>query len=346
MIDIAYLSDAWRWHGEHSGYDLLPQYVRQLVDAVRVTSAPPRLASRINWMRDSVRFNDRRNWGYYPGSDRIFLKEFAARPGCIGHVLYFERHREMLKRWGRVPKTIVTTLHNRPDPELHPAFYEGLRRMHSAIVLYRRDKDFFEQFVESREVAFIHHGVDSDFFTPAVAPAEGARRLLYVGINGRDIAMLKRVVARLDAAGLNVLVDLVVPKSNVAFNQLRRHPKITWHDALPDHAFKLLYQASYLLLLPMKASGANNAVVESMACGVPPVTTDIGGIRDYGGGSLYPVVAPGDEVAMVDLIQRYLREPGWRNQVGDACRAFAERNLAWPLVALKHLEFYRRLLSA
>jgi len=36
--------------------------------------------------------------------------------------------------------------------------------------------------------------------------------------------------------------------------------------------------------MPMKSSGANNAIVEALACGLTVVTTDVGGICDYGGG--------------------------------------------------------------
>jgi len=153
MTHIAYLSDTWRWLGEHTGYDLLPQYVGRLDEAVNVTSAPPRLMSRINWLLDSQRIHDRRNWGYYPGSEWVFLKQFSARPDCIGHILYFERHREMLQRWSRVPKTVVATLHNHPDSVQLPTFYEDLHRLHSAIVFYQRDKELFEQFAESGKVA-------------------------------------------------------------------------------------------------------------------------------------------------------------------------------------------------
>jgi glycosyltransferase involved in cell wall biosynthesis len=97
------------------------------------------------------------------------------------------------------------------------------------------------------------------------------------------------------------------------------------------------------VLLPMIDSGANTAVVEALACGTPLVTTDVGGIRDYGGGTLYPVVKNDDDDAMVDLIEQYLAKGTWRNEVALACRKFAVSELAWPLIAKRHLETYEML---
>ena len=45
----------------------------------------------------------------------------------------------------------------------------------------------------------------------------------------------------------------------------------------------------------MNESGANTAVVESLACGLPIVTTDVGGIRNYGGNDLFPIVNNNDD---------------------------------------------------
>ena len=60
----------------------------------------------------------------------------------------------------------------------------------------------------------------------------------------------------------------------------------------------------------MSDSGANNAIVESLACGLPVITTDVGGIRDYGGGTIYPVVANEDDDGMIGLVEQYLSKAG------------------------------------
>ena len=106
-----------------------------------------------------------------------------------------------------------------------------------------------------------------------------------------------------------------------------------------------LYQRATLLLLPMSASGANTAVVEALSTGLPVVTTDVGGIRDYGGGTIYPVVTDNDDDGMVDLVRQYLTDTALRRQIGTNVRAFATATLSWPLVAQRHIETYRDLVG-
>jgi glycosyltransferase involved in cell wall biosynthesis len=112
---------------------------------------------------------------------------------------------------------------------------------------------------------------------------------------------------------------------------------------LNDEELRDLYQQSYLMFLPMNDSGANTAVVEALASGLPIMTTDVGGIRDYGGDSIFPTVANNDDDAMINLLEQYLTKPDWRDKVGQRCRQFAEENMAWPVVVQKHLNAYREL---
>jgi glycosyltransferase involved in cell wall biosynthesis len=93
----------------------------------------------------------------------------------------------------------------------------------------------------------------------------------------------------------------------------------------------------------MNESSANTAVVEALSCGLPIVTTDVGGIRDYGGGAVYPLVANDDDGAMLELIDRYLGSRDFRNSMGDAAREFAVRELSWKRIAAEHAAYYEEI---
>ena len=93
----------------------------------------------------------------------------------------------------------------------------------------------------------------------------------------------------------------------------------------------------------MESCSANNAIVEAMACGTPVVTTDVGGIRDYGGNSIYPIVKNNDDKAMINLIEKYINNESHRNKIGKKCRDFSEKKLDWNLIAKKHIDVYNIL---
>ncbi len=270
----------------------------------------------------------------------------------MGHVLYFERHHPLFHEWRRAPARLVATIHHPPEQLAgwHSAVMDDLHRLESAIVLYRRDLDFFEKHVGRGRVRFAPHGVDTHFFSPAEPRFdESSRRLLFVGVNGRNLPMLLRVVARLSSTHPELRFDMLVPKLRekpreaLRLASLWRNPRVTWHAGIGDEALRELYRGSYLLLLPLEHAGVCNAIVEAVACGLPVVTTDVGGVHDYGGGTVYPVVPNNDDNAMVDLVASYVASPDWRRQVGDSCRRFAEEELCWEKSRAAHLEAYREL---
>lgn len=350
--DVIYLADTWKWFGQHTGY-------AQLVDGIISRDQPPAVVqsstgSTLQGFASRLYAYTHRNaWccaGRDQQSERTFVEEWEKKPGSVGHVLYFERHHPLFQRWKRAPAGLVTTIHHPPDQmaQWHPDLLKDLRRVSSAIVLYQRDLDFFERHIGRGRVRFVHHGVDTEFFRPAPALIKEPFRLLFVGVNGRNLDMLVRIAQRLSKSH-PVHFDLLVPRLRdkpreaLKLSVLRRDPRVTLHSGVGDEALRQLYQSSYLLLLPLEHAGTCNALIEALACGTPPITTDVGGVRDYGAGSVYPVVANNDDDAMIHLIERYLADRGWRDKMAEESRRFAEETLRWSKVQQAHLDAYREL---
>jgi glycosyltransferase involved in cell wall biosynthesis len=267
-------------------------------------------------------------------------------PQPVKHILHFENHFQFFDQWPKAPREFVATLHI-PRAQWTPGELDGLKRLSSAIVLYQRDLEFYESYVGQERVKFVPHGVDVEFFRPRSTPPQ-AQRILFSGHYLRNTMMLARVVQRLAEKHRGLEFHLLVPEKFryfEGFDELKGRRDVVWHQSLTDDELRELIASSYLLLLPMNDSGANTAVVEALACGTPVVTTDVGGIRDYGGGNIFPVVRNNDDNAMVELAGQYLADDSWRNEMSRRCREFAVNEFAWPLIAQRHLNIYETLAS-
>jgi glycosyltransferase involved in cell wall biosynthesis len=343
-MSVLFLRDRIGWFGSHTGYEQLTRYI---VNGVEPQVVAPRRGQVARYLGSAyARLHGRSGRGAADLSEFEFRlrRRFSHRQ--VSHILYLEDHLALLKTPPPECKPIVGTIHL-PPSVLKPEQCEPLSRLNLTLVLNRRNIPFFEQFAGKGRVRFIHHGADTEFFKPDLLKPPQLR-ILYSGVYLRNEAMLSRVVPELAKRNPDLRFDLLVPKhhqGSAALAPLQNHPSVTWHAGLNDEQLRDLYQKSYLMLLPMNDSGANTAVVEALTSGLPIVTTDVGGIRDYAGGDILPVVANNDDVAMIALVEQYITQPKWRDEVGRRCRKFAEQTLAWPLVAQKHVETYRELME-
>ena len=342
-MKILHLKEQIPWFGKHSGYE---QLTRHLHAPQEVRTVKVRRGQAARYLGSAyARLQGRTGRGTTSLSEFEFRLQRKLRRPDACHILNLEHNLELLNAWPKARKDIIGTVHL-PPSVWKPEQIKLLSHLGSAIALYQREIPFFEQYVGKGRVRFVHHGADLDFFRPGSSKPHKSPRILYGGVYLRNEAMLVRVVQRIIKKMPEIKFDLLVPKHHRDSSNLKPltgHPSVTWHAGLNDEQLRELYQKSYLMVLPMNDSGANTAVVESLASGLPVVTTDVGGVRDYAGGDIFPVVANNNDDDMVALIERYLANPGWRDEVGRGCRQFAEQTLAWPLVAQKHLELYREL---
>jgi glycosyltransferase involved in cell wall biosynthesis len=101
-----------------------------------------------------------------------------------------------------------------------------------------------------------------------------------------------------------------------------------------------LYQSADGLLNPTTVDNMPNSLLEALACGVPVISTDVGGVpyivRHEHTALLVP---PGDAQQMADAIMRLFADPALRKKLSSAGLAEV-RQYAWPEVRSQWLDLY------
>jgi glycosyltransferase involved in cell wall biosynthesis len=204
----------------------------------------------------------------------------------------------------------------------------------------------------------IHPAVDTRFFHPPVAadPAPEGLRILGVGrlswVKGYDYAL--ESVASLARDGVPVTYEIIgeEPVSDTGeasdrtrllylMHELGLEGRVRLLGRLPPHVVRERLWASDVLLQASLTEGLPNTVLEAMACGLPVVVTDCGGLReavDHGvEGLVCPIRSP---QALADALGSF-QDRALARRMGEAGR---ERVLA-DFTLERQLERLRALYS-
>ncbi len=109
---------------------------------------------------------------------------------------------------------------------------------------------------------------------------------------------------------------------------------VTFLGRVPSEELPGLYNACDCLVMPSISHTDSFGIVlaEAMACGIPVVASDVGGLSETVGdaGLLVP---PGDVSAIIKSVTLLLTDPSLRERVAGRCLERARRYFSWKLVA-------------
>jgi glycosyltransferase involved in cell wall biosynthesis len=257
---------------------------------------------------------------------KIFLIETSAalhmlwRRRSVYHVLYGDTDFWLLGRVARWTRNaVVATFHEGAKVLEELAIDERLTRQLSGVILLSESqRPYFEHFLPPDRIFVVSHGVDTEFFTPATQPGH-ERICITVGGHTRDFATLARAI------------ELVWEKDpNVRFVAISTHVDrkdaplvcegVEFRSGLTDEELLQAYQTASLAVFPFEWATANNSLLEAMACGLPIVATDVGGVPEYVGDEAAILCPPSDPHAMAEAMLQLLDDPAAAATMGAAAR--------------------------
>ncbi|MFN6571203.1 glycosyltransferase family 4 protein [Dendronalium sp. ChiSLP03b] len=359
---LLWLRESFPWMGQHSGYEQVCNLISELqqgsYQSVWMENKPlPRIAHHL---LKPIVAKVKRSGTYNTSSTLVELKALwhILTSKCdLAHVIYLERTLGILPKWQeKFSFKLIATAHQPAGlwrmQRHHP---EMLSSLDGLIVLSSKEVEYFDEYIPGR-VHFIPHGVDIEFFCPQTDKVNSTvnrdrdyPRCVFSGIWLRDLQALAQVIDEVLAREPRIRFDLIVPadrRENPHFFRIARHSQVTWYAGISDAQLRDLYCQASMLVLPLLDCTANNALLEAIACGLPIVSNDVGGIPDYTQDSFAKLLPIGDIDGFVEAILRLANDPQECVQKGVAARTFAEQNLRWEKIAAQTINVYQKVLSA
>src|SRR4029434_2099065 len=118
-----------------------------------------------------------------------------------------------------------------------------------------------------------------------------------------------------------------------------------YSTGLSDLELRAAYARAQLMFLPLKDSAANNAILESLAMGLPLVVTDLPATRFYAGAESARYVLNTDIDGCVTSLMSLADDATQRQRMGAAGRARAVAEFSWPRIADRYRGLYQSLLE-
>lgn len=355
-MNVLLLRDRFPHMGQHSGYDQLSEALgkqsqTRIASVWRKRKPPVRGVGRLmHFLQKEIRATPfYKVQGFYMELSAAW--QAVRRRFDIIHVLYLEDTLGVLPYlrttlFKRVK--LVATAHQPPSwwkiNRLAPHWFNQLDAL---IVLDTASKNFFADYMDPEKIHVIPHGVAVEFFTPPTAPTT-SRTCLYVGQWLRDLSFFEEVVRYVSEKTDTVRFELIFkPQSHDATNplliKLAQHPGVSFHPTLTDVQLAQLYREAALLTLPLLDSSANNALLEAMASGLPILSTDVGGVKEYLPADGARVFRTNEPKEFAEAILDLVAQPSKRREMGRILRQKAEAEYAWPKVASQVEQLYLQL---
>ncbi|MDZ4401091.1 glycosyltransferase family 4 protein [Prosthecobacter sp.] len=331
-------------HGKNSGYTHLADYVPNSSLLKTRREEPQGLPQRL-FVKLLTQFTG--TLWYRLGSLQVeWQARKMLRAGFNGvvHILWGDQDWGFLDYWARkagVP--LCATFHCCPDtlPEIL-RFPSRLRRLSAVILMSEVQRPFFlSQGIAPEHIHVLHHGIDCDFFRPQELQKPGPFTVIFVGNYRRNFTRLIEVCRRL-AADPGIRVRVVAPSQHR--EKFKDVPNVDFCSGLNDDDLREAYRSASCLLMTVDAATANNAVLEAMACGLPVVTEDVGGISEYTGHDAAVLCPAGSVDALVAAVLDLRNQPERATRLGILSRARAEE-LDWPKVGQRTVGLYKEILA-
>jgi glycosyltransferase involved in cell wall biosynthesis len=274
-----------------------------------------------------------------PGYDRASMaaelkvaRHMLTEGGYIYHFLYGETTYHYAGSLNNFRQNRVVATFHQPPVGIEKAVQIDwhIRQLSAVICVGRNQQDYFRDKLEEDRIFFVPLGVDTEYYIPpATFGTRNPDLCLFVGTNYRDFPTLRGVIELVSYRRPQTQFVAVTSPQN--FDLIGVHSNLTLRSGITESELLELYHSAALMVMPLTHATANNALLESMACGLPLVVSDVGAIRDYVNPECAILVSPYDSRGMAEAVLDLLNDQTERQRMSERLREHALR-FSWPEV--------------
>lgn len=193
--------------------------------------------------------------------------------------------------------------------------------------------------------------VDTQLFRPAGERSDGRKHILHISTlrdEAKNFSGILRVIKQLAQQRQDFVLDVVHDYPKPEFERFVHENAladfVVFHGKKTEAEIVEYYQRADFFLLFSNFENLPCVIIESYACGLPVVTTDVGGIREIANDQRGRVQAAHDEKQLLDNVNFMLDHCGEFNR--KDIREYAERNFAVEVIGKQILRAYDFALGA
>lgn len=322
---VCFVVYRYNHHSPHSGYSRLAEYGANQLNGkvIRVVKPLPRsiVRERVLWRLAKGT----------PGYDRSAMAaelnvawHMLTDQNHIYHFLYGETTYHYSGQLNNFRNNRIVATFHQPPVGIQAAVQMDwhIRQLSAVVCVGTSQQEFFSGKIDPDRVFFVPLGIDTEYYTPPESfETRNPNLCIFVGENYRDFPTLRGVIELVSYLRPETQFVGVMPRHS--FQYIGTHPSLRLLSGISETEFLNLYRSAALMIMPVHDATANNAILESMSCGLPLVVSDVGSIRDYVNSECSALVKPHDSQYMAEAILDLLNEPRERLRMSEKCRAQA-----------------------
>lgn len=182
----------------------------------------------------------------------------------VFHFIYAENSYKWLNLFIGKSNKIVCTFHQPKSFFIKNKHWnQRIKHIDEIILLSKSDINFFENITGKKNVHFIPHGINTNFYFYN-SSIQRKKSILLVGNWLRDFNFAAEIFGILSRISPDLEINIISDKSNIKYF---KNQNVNFHNNISDDELKAFYQSSKVVFFPLIEYTANNAILEAAACG-------------------------------------------------------------------------------